>query len=91
MAVDYNKDAQAIKHAVGGKDNVTRMFHCATRLRFYPKNKNLVDEDALNNIDIVKGVNWQGAQLQVIIGNDVGDIYDALCKIGRIDLAYSLI
>lgn len=82
MAVDYNKDAQAIKHAVGGKDNVTRMFHCATRLRFYPKNKNLVDEDALNNIDIVKGVNWQGAQLQVIIGNDVGDIYDALCKIG---------
>ena len=52
MAVDYNKDAQAIKHAVGGKDNVTRMFHCATRLRFYPKNKNLVDEDALKIINI---------------------------------------
>lgn len=82
MAVDFKKDATEIKHAVGGKDNVKRMFHCATRLRIYPKNRNLVDEDALNNIDIVKGLNWNGAQLQIIIGNDVGDIYDALRQIG---------
>lgn len=82
MAVDFNKDAVAIRHAVGGKDNVKRMFHCATRLRIYPKNKKLVDEEALNNIDVVKGINWNGAQLQVIIGNDIGDIYDALRKIG---------
>lgn len=41
--MDYPKDAETIVHALGGKGNIKRVFHCMTRVRVYVKKKNLVD------------------------------------------------
>ena len=35
MKKDYAKTADTLIAALGGKDNITRLFHCMTRLRFY--------------------------------------------------------
>ena len=44
MKKDYSQSAEKLVIALGGKSNVTRMFHCMTRLRFYVKNRKLVNE-----------------------------------------------
>ncbi|MBR4163361.1 MAG: PTS transporter subunit EIIC [Solobacterium sp.] len=82
MAKNYEEMAAQILNLVGGKDNVTRTYHCITRLRFNLKDKNLVDNDGIKAVKGVAGLQWSGDQLQVIIGQDVGDVYEALCRIG---------
>jgi len=82
MAKNYEEMAAQILNLVGGKDNVTRTYHCITRLRFNLKYKNLVDNDGIKAVKGVAGLQWSGDQLQVIIGQDVGDVYEALCRIG---------
>ncbi len=82
MAKNYEEMALQILNLVGGKDNVTRTYHCITRLRFNLKDKNLVNNENIKAIKGVAGLQWSGDQLQVIIGQDVGDVYEALCKIG---------
>lgn len=76
------KIAQDVLAAVGGKDNVTFVTHCMTRLRF-----NLKDESILNNEEITKisgviGVATSGGQYQIIIGQNVPKVYAHLCDIG---------
>ena len=39
MKKDYAKTADTLIAALGGKDNITRLFHCMTRLRFYVKDR----------------------------------------------------
>lgn len=84
MAKNYEVLAKTILESVGGKDNITFFTHCVTRLRFTLKDKNLVNEEALNKQSEIYGLKWSNGQLQVIIGNEVGDVYDAVCKIGNI-------
>ena len=40
MKKDYLETADTLIAAMGGKDNIIRLFHCMTRLRFYVKDKN---------------------------------------------------
>lgn len=53
---------------IGGKQNAMEAFHCATRLRINLNDTSKVDKDALNDLDLVKGVNINRNQLQLIIG-----------------------
>ena len=48
-------DVSKIVQAIGGKDNITSVTHCVTRLRFILKDEGQVDEAALDQIDLVKG------------------------------------
>lgn len=82
MKKDYSQSAEKLMIALGGKSNVTRMFHCMTRLRFYVKNRKLVNEADLKKLPEVSGINWYQDQLQVIAGNEVNELYDALAKKG---------
>ncbi|WP_041618854.1 PTS glucose transporter subunit IIA [Spiroplasma taiwanense] len=67
----YVDTAQKILSAIGGKENQTNFYNCMTRLRFKIRNKDLVDETKIKNISIVKGINWAGQELQIIIGGEV--------------------
>lgn len=72
-------DVSKIVQAIGGKDNITSVTHCVTRLRFILKDEDQVDESALDQIDLVKGQFSANGQYQVIIGPGIVDkAYDEL-------------
>lgn len=82
MAKDYAGTAKAVLKQVGGEENVSHLEHCSTRLRFSIADAGKVDKDALKAIPGVMGVVSSGNQCQVVIGNDVIEVYDELLKIG---------
>lgn len=82
MAKNYDQLAKTIIKDVGSKDNVNSVVHCATRLRFKLKDESKADDDALKNTDGVVTVVKAGGQYQVVIGNEVADVYDAVLKEG---------
>ncbi|CAM2870832.1 beta-glucoside-specific PTS transporter subunit IIABC [Dellaglioa algida] len=80
-----NKDlAKKIYDEVGQEQNIHSLIHCMTRLRFELKDESIVDDEKIKEIPGVMGVNHQSGQYQVIIGNDVGDYYDEITKLGNI-------
>ena len=76
--MDYEKTAHAIVEGVGGADNVKGLTHCVTRLRFTLADESKADESGLKATEGVMGVVQQGGQYQVIIGNEVDHVYDAI-------------
>lgn len=72
--------ATAIVELIGGKENIAHLEHCSTRLRFTLKDNSLVQKDALEKVDGVIGVR-QNVQCQVIIGNDVVEVYDEVMNV----------
>lgn len=75
----YEDLANSVIELVGGKDNVTFFTHCVTRLRFNVKDKSVVKKDEIADIEGVMGCQWSGDQLQIIIGQAVGDAYKLIC------------
>lgn len=82
MKKDYAQSAQKLVQAMGGKDNITRVFHCMTRLRFYVKDRNKINENDIKKLSEISGVNWHQDQFQVIAGNEVNEMYAELVKMG---------
>ena len=78
---DYSALAKDILANVGGKENVTNCFHCITRLRLNLKNMDLADIDAIKKLNVF-GAQISGGQLQIIIGNAINEVYDAVCEEG---------
>lgn len=68
MANVNAEKAAAIIEAVGGKDNVTNVSRCMTRLRLTLKDESIVNDDAVKAIDGIIGAVRAGGQYQVIIG-----------------------
>lgn len=68
--------------AVGGKENVSSVTHCMTRLRFILKDAGIPKDDEVKKIKGVIGVVQAGGQYQVIIGQNVAKVYDEVCKMG---------
>ncbi|KRM95072.1 PTS system sucrose-specific transporter subunit EIIBC [Liquorilactobacillus aquaticus DSM 21051] len=69
----YEKISDGILTAIGGKDNAIEAFHCATRLRINLKDTSKVNADAIAQLDLVKGVNINRNQLQIIFGAGLVD------------------
>ena len=78
----YQDLCKKIIAGVGGKDNVISVVHCTTRLRFKLKDEKKANDEEVKNIDGVISVVKAGGQYQVVIGNNVADVYDELIKIG---------
>ncbi|TDT60308.1 PTS system beta-glucoside-specific IIA component (Glc family) /PTS system beta-glucoside-specific IIB component (Glc family) /PTS system beta-glucoside-specific IIC component (Glc family) [Enterobacter sp. AG5470] len=76
--MNYQDTAQQIITRIGGKDNILSLFHCITRLRFLLKDHDKADRAALEALEGVIGVNISGDQYQLIIGNDVAPLCEAL-------------
>lgn len=85
MAQDYQKMGEEILEAVGGKENVTALGHCATRLRFNLVDEGKIDEAKVKAVKGVMGIRRQSGQFQVIIGQDVSFPYDVIMKICNFD------
>lgn len=78
--MNVKETATAIVELIGGKENIAHLEHCSTRLRFTLKDNGLVQKDALEKVDGVIGVR-QNVQCQVIIGNDVVEVYDEVMNV----------
>ena len=81
--MDYENTAKKILQRVGGKDNVINLVHCMTRLRFTLKDESIVDDEAVKKTKGVMGIMKKGGQYQIIIGNDVGNVFNELNKFGN--------
>jgi len=78
--MEYRTLADEILRGVGGKDNVNSVVHCATRLRFKLKDTRKADAAGLKENPGVIMVVESGGQFQVVIGNHVGAVYEALVR-----------
>ncbi|MEN4930685.1 PTS transporter subunit EIIC [Erwinia billingiae] len=85
MALNYAQSAVEIVALIGGNDNVINVTHCATRLRFILKDGAKVNKDQLKRVKGVITVIEAGGQLQVVIGNHVGDAYQEVLKLVSVD------
>ncbi|MDE7262604.1 MAG: PTS transporter subunit EIIC [Oscillospiraceae bacterium] len=83
VAKNYKEMAAQVLDKVGGKENVTLANHCMTRLRLTLADKEKADVDAIKKINGVLGAQFSGAEFQVIIGQDVPKLYDAVCAAGN--------
>lgn len=71
-----NKElAVKILELVGGKDNITAVTHCITRLRMTIKDSGIIKEDEIKKLPGVMGVNQVESQYQVILGPKVADVF----------------
>lgn len=81
--MNYENTAKKILQRVGGKDNVISLVHCMTRLRFVLKDESIVDDEAVKKTKGVMGVMKKAGQYQIIIGNDVANVFAELNKLGN--------
>lgn len=89
MAKDYTSLAKKIVENVGGENNVISLVHCATRLRFKLIDEDKVNMDVLKQTEGVITVMKAGGQVQVVIGNKVGTVYDAVLSCTNINAGNS--
>jgi PTS system beta-glucosides-specific IIC component len=80
---NYDQLAKDILSRVGGRENVNSVFHCVTRLRFKLKDESVAKTEELKNLPGVITVMQSGGQYQVVIGNEVPDVYKAVVKAGN--------
>ena len=74
----FRDDALKVIEGVGGKDNISSVTHCMTRLRFVLKDTSKADIKKLEAIKSVKGSFTSGGQFQIIIGNTVAEFYKTM-------------
>ncbi|WP_230127955.1 PTS beta-glucoside transporter subunit IIABC [Klebsiella quasipneumoniae] len=77
-SMEYKALAQDILNRVGGKENIVSLVHCATRLRFKLKDNGKADAEGLKANPGVIMVVESGGQFQVVIGNHVHDVWQAV-------------
>ena len=87
MASKYDGLARIIIQNVGGKSNIISVAHCITRLRFKLKDESKANKEVLESTDGVIKVMQAGGQYQVVIGNQVNDVYDAVLEVGHLAAA----
>ena len=75
---NYKELAARILEFVGGKDNVNRVYHCQTRLRFTLADEKKADIKALEQLNGVRKVMISSGVFQIVIGTDVADVFEEL-------------
>lgn len=83
MAMNYVEASKQIVAAVGGADNISSASHCMTRLRLVLKDNSKANDDKVRQIKGVKSVIKQGGQYQVVIGNEVSNLFKEFKKLGN--------
>ncbi len=74
--------AASVLELVGGKENISFVTHCMTRLRLNLKDESIVDDEKVKKIKGVLGIAHSGGQYQIIIGQNVPKVYKAVCETG---------
>lgn len=81
----FEQEAKDLLAAIGGKENVTAVTHCAMRMRFVLGNDKKADVKTIEAIPAVKGTFTNAGQFQVIIGNDVPIFYNDFTAVSGIE------
>ena len=81
----FEQEAKDLLAAIGGKENVTAVTHCATRMRFVLGDDKKADVKTIEAITAVKGTFTNAGQFQVIIGNDVPIFYNDFTAVSGIE------
>jgi len=81
----YKELANDILNHVGGRENINSLVHCATRLRFKLNDNSKADAESLKANPGIIMVVESGGQFQVVIGNHVNDVYQAVCAVAGLD------
>ena len=84
MAMSENRRiAEEVIEAVGGRENISSVAHCATRLRIMVNDKELIDQKKVENIQKVKGAFFNSGQYQIIFGTGtVNKVYEEVAGLG---------
>ncbi|TGD22912.1 PTS beta-glucoside transporter subunit IIBCA [Companilactobacillus suantsaicola] len=83
--MEYEQMNKDIIQAVGGKGNIKSVVHCATRLRFVLKDESKADDEKAKNITGVLQLVKKAGQYQLVIGNNVEDVYNELAEMLDLD------
>ena len=81
----YSDDAKKLLEYVGGKQNISAVTHCMTRMRFVLADPEKADVAKIEALKSVKGTFTQAGQFQVIIGNDVSGFYNEFTSVSGIE------
>lgn len=82
--MNYEQLSKKILTNVGGTENIENVVHCMTRLRFNLKDDKLANKSQLEKTPGVMGITEKGGQFQIIIGNDVNNLYKEFVKVAGI-------
>ena len=75
--------AKKVIEALGGRENVNSVAHCATRLRVMVKDEGKIDKSTVENLEKVQGAFFNSGQYQIIFGTGtVNKIYDEVVALG---------
>ncbi|MCY7020780.1 sucrose-specific PTS transporter subunit IIBC [Streptococcus sanguinis] len=75
--------AKKVIEALGGRENVNSVAHCATRLRVMVKDESKIDKNTVENLEKVQGAFFNSGQYQIIFGTGtVNKIYDEVVALG---------
>lgn len=77
----YHELAKEIVKNVGGKENISGLVHCITRLRFTLKDEGKAKDDVLKAMEGVVTVMKSGGQYQVVIGNHVPEVFEDVMEL----------
>lgn len=84
MKSRYDNLANIIIHNVGGKENITAITHCATRLRFTLKDYSKANTEVLNNTEGIVTVIQRRTQYMLVIGSSVVEVFEAVMSLDRL-------
>ncbi|MEE8792228.1 MAG: glucose PTS transporter subunit EIIB [Erysipelotrichaceae bacterium] len=81
----FTQDATKLLEYVGGKENISAVTHCVTRMRFVLVDPSKADVKKIEALPSTKGTFTQAGQFQVIIGNEVAAYYDDFVAVSGIE------
>lgn len=85
--MDWKETAKLITERVGGKSNIRGATYCTTRLRLTLADESLANDDAVSEVPGVISVVHASGQYQIIIGNRVPRVFQAMQELGILDQA----
>ncbi|MDY4761836.1 PTS system trehalose-specific EIIBC component [Streptococcus thoraltensis] len=81
----FESQAKDLLTAIGGKENIKAVTHCATRMRFVLNDDSKANVNEIEKISVVKGTFTNAGQFQVIIGNDVPIFYNDFTAVSGVE------
>jgi len=83
LQMNNTEIAKKVIEALGGRENVNSVAHCATRLRVMVKDEGKIDKNTVENLEKVQGAFFNSGQYQIIFGTGtVNKIYDEVVALG---------
>lgn len=81
----FEKDAEQLLQFIGGKENISAVSHCVTRMRFVLVDPDKADVEKIEALPSTKGTFTQAGQFQVIIGNEINEYYNDFIRIAGME------